>query len=317
MKKILIADDDPSSVRYIGELLKSGYEVYVAGDGVAALDLARRIRPDLMLLDVMMPGMDGFSLCSEIKKEDSLANIPVVFITARSEPDDIVRGFDVGGQDYIAKPFHPKELYARIRTHIELKSAQEIMKEDSRRLAEVNRDLAGALERMEIMARIDPLTGLANRRFLIERLGQEAARTRRHGKVMSIAIADIDNFKRINDTKGHECGDIVLQRIASVLSGGVRREDLLARWGGEEFLLVFPETTPENARGISEKLRSQVASTRIRYEEEDVHITITLGVAEYNPALEADANIRRADAALYKGKQSGKNRVCLDDGEEC
>jgi diguanylate cyclase (GGDEF)-like protein len=313
MKKILIADDDPATLHYLGEMLKGEYQVFVAANGLQAVELARRILPDLVLLDITMPGLDGYEACLEMKKDAALAPVPVIFITARSGESDIVRGFDAGGQDYIAKPFHPKELYARVRTHLELKNAQEHLKNNAVRLEDMNRELAAALERMEIMARVDPLTGLSNRRYLLERLEQEAARTRRHGKCLSLAIADIDDFKAVNDLRGHECGDLVLQRTSSVIMRGVRREDLVARWGGEEFLLVFPEIPPESAVAIAEKLRALVESERIDYGGEGVSVTITLGVTGYDPAHGIDANIRRADNALYRGKRGTKNCVCLEE----
>ncbi len=307
--KILIADDEPANLMLLGELLKREFEVFVAADGTKAVEAAKRTGPDLILLDVMMPGLDGYSACRMLKADPELADVPVIFITAKSDSDDVVLGFEVGGQDYITKPFNPQELHARVRTHIDLRIAQARLREDALRLEEMNRKLATALERMEIMAREDPLTGIANRRYILDRIGQEYARTARYGKNLSIAIADIDDFKAINDTFGHECGDLVLQRISAICASAIRPEDMVARWGGEEFLFLFPETAGDGALVIAEKLRSLIESDNFTYHATRVPFTITAGVAGIDLKLSIDENIRRADDALYEGKRTIKNSV--------
>jgi diguanylate cyclase (GGDEF)-like protein len=307
--KILIADDEPSNVRILGELLKNEYEIYVSGNGPETIQLAEQIVPDLILLDIMMPGLDGYGVCRELKSRKVTERIPVIFVTARKKADDIVRGFEVGGRDYIQKPFYPQELHARVRTHIDLKKAQEQLIEDSAMLEELNRQLATALEKMEVMARMDPLTGLANRRFLLERLEQETARTRRTGRPLSIAMVDVDNFKIINDSHGHECGDLILQRVARIMKESIRKEDMVARWGGEEFLLLFVETPLPEARMTAERIREKIASAAIDCGGVPVSLTVTIGVAVYDPALGIDANIRKADDAMYRGKRLTKNCV--------
>jgi diguanylate cyclase (GGDEF)-like protein len=307
--KILIADDEPSNVRMLGELLKNDYEIFVTSDGHEAVHLAEQILPDLILLDIMMPGLDGYGVCRELKSRKATEAIPVIFVTARKKTDDIVRGFEVGARDYIQKPFYPQELHARVRTHIDLKNAQERLSENAARFEEMNRKLATALEQMEIMARVDPLTGLANRRFLLERLDQEAARAMRTERPLSLAMADIDNFKSLNDTHGHECGDIVLQHVAQNIKDCIRKEDMVARWGGEEFLLFFIETPVEEARLTAERIREKIAGLTVAYHEKLISITITVGVAHYDTALDGDANIRKADDAMYRGKRLTKNCV--------
>ncbi|HNW28220.1 MAG TPA: diguanylate cyclase [Spirochaetota bacterium] len=315
-RKILIADDEPSNVRILGELLKNDYEIFIAGDGGEALDLAARILPDLIILDVMMPGIDGYDVCRELKSRKETEGIPVIFVTARKKAEDIVRGFEVGGRDYIQKPFYPQELHARVQTHIELKSAQERLADDAAMFEEMNRKLASALEQMEIMARIDPLTGLANRRHLLERLEEETARANRTGRPLSIAMADIDNFKSINDTHGHECGDIVLQGVAQAIKECIRKEDMVARWGGEEFLLFFVETPPGDARLTAERIREKISGLTINYKGKPITLTVTIGVANYDHAMDGDANIRRADDAMYRGKRLSKNCVVAEGGPD-
>jgi diguanylate cyclase (GGDEF)-like protein len=310
--KILVADDEPSNVRILGELLKNDYDIFVASDGRETVRLAEEILPDLILLDIMMPGLDGYGVCRELKAIKATESIPVIFVTARKKTDDIVRGFEVGGRDYIQKPFYPQELYARVRTHIDLKRAHEQLADDAAMFEELNRKLATALDKMELMARIDPLTGLGNRRFLLERLEEETARAKRTGRILSIAMADIDNFKAINDTHGHECGDIVLQLIAQTIKDCIRKEDMVARWGGEEFLLFFVETPVGEARLTAERIREKIAGLTINYHEKPIFITVTIGVAKYDTAVDGDANIRRADDAMYRGKGLTKNCVVAD-----
>lgn len=306
MPKILIADDDPANLRFLGEMLKSEFEVYIASDGRTAVDLAVSELPDIILMDVMMPGTDGYTACRKLKADPVTAGIPVIFITARDRTEDIVQGFDAGGQDYLTKPASPQELHARVRTHLELKRTRE-------RYEDTNRLLSAALERMEIMARVDPLTGMANRRYLIERLEQEVARTKRHGKTLCIAMADIDDFKMINDTHGHDCGDLVLRRIAALIAESIRTEDLVARWGGEEFLLVFSDTPAEEARLLADRIRNHIASSPVEYRDSSIKVTVTIGVARYDTAISTDANIKRADDAMYRGKKSTKNCVVTAD----
>ncbi|MBP7738501.1 MAG: diguanylate cyclase [Spirochaetes bacterium] len=307
--KIIIADDEPSNVRMLGEFLKNDYEIYVAADGNETVRLAEKILPDLILLDIMMPGLDGYGVCRELKTRKETERIPVIFVTARKMADDIVMGFDVGGRDYIQKPFYPQELHARVRTHIELKKAQEQLIEDAAMLEELNRKLASALDKMEIMARMDPLTGLANRRFLLERLEQETARSRRTGRPLSIAMVDVDNFKIINDSHGHECGDLILKQVARTMKDSIRKEDMVARWGGEEFLLLFVETPLGDARQTAERIRHNIASVAVDCGGIPVSITVTIGVAAYDSAQSIDANIRKADDAMYRGKRLKKNCV--------
>jgi len=311
--KIIIADDEPSNVRMLGEFLKNEYEIYIAADGNETVQLAERIIPDLILLDIMMPGLDGYGVCRELKARKETEGIPVIFVTARKRADDIVRGFEVGGRDYIQKPFYPQELHARVRTHIELKKAQEQLIEDAAMLEELNVKLTAALEKMEIMVRLDPLTGLANRRFLLERLEQETARSRRTGRPLSIAMVDVDNFKIINDGHGHECGDDTLRQVARTMKESIRKEDMVARWGGEEFLLLFVETPLAEARLTAERIREKVASAMVDCGGIPVSVTVTIGVAAYDPAQGIDANIRKADDAMYRGKRLTKNCVVTEE----
>lgn len=307
--KILIVDDAPTPLRALAELLKDDYDVYTATDGPRAIRRAGEIRPDLVLLDVMMPGMDGYTICGILKNDPAMADIPVLFITAKSEPNDIVRGFEAGGHDYITKPFNPRELFARIQTHLELKHSRQDLRSYAEELERRNEELNRARERLEVMARIDPLTGLANRRYALERLSSELSRSLRHGEPFSLAMADIDDFKLFNDTHGHEGGDVVLKSVADIFVASVRKEDLAARWGGEEFLLIFPRLTIDQTAAAAEKLRAAVEAGSPEFKGKKLRVTVTIGVSEYDHALDLDANISRADGAMYEGKRATKNCV--------
>lgn len=307
--KILIVDDSPTSLRALGELLKDDYDIYTATEGRQAIQRTQEIMPDLVLLDVMMPGMDGYTICGILRSDPSTAEIPVLFITARSESDDIVRGFEAGGLDYITKPFNPRELFARIQTHLELRRSRQALRSYSEQLERRNEELNRARESLEVMARIDPLTGLANRRYALERLEAEISRSSRHNEPFSLAMADIDDFKLVNDTHGHEGGDVVLKSAADTLAASVRKEDMVARWGGEEFLLMFPRLSIGDAVKAAEKLRAAVEAGAPSYRGKKLRVTVTIGVAEYDHALGMDPNISRADGAMYEGKRTSKNRV--------
>lgn len=295
MEKILIVDDVPANIKILGELLKKQYKILVASNAQKALQIVRNESPDLVLMDVMMPEMDGFITCKTLKSQPETADIPLIFITALNETEDIVKGFGAGGQDYITKPFNPPELFARIQTHLELKKSREHLQRYARK--------------MEKFAKTDYLTNLMNRRCMLERMQEEVMRCQRHRNRFSIAIVDIDNFKRINDTYGHDCGDQVLRQFASILKDNVRLVDLVSRWGGEEFILMFPETDIQGADTACEKIRSIVARSSVCYEDHQITVTATFGVSEYKAGDNINEVIKSTDEALYQGKTMGKNRV--------
>jgi diguanylate cyclase (GGDEF)-like protein len=309
MKKILIVDDFPANIKVLGELLRDRFEVFVATNGLKAVTIAREKMPDLVLMDVMMPEMDGFSAASIIKNDKLTEDIPIIFITAKGETEDIVKGFEVGGQDYITKPFNPQELYARVNTHLELKQSKETLKDYALELEKANRDLKELNARLEFMAWHDQLTGLPNRRYMRDMIKNEQARSARSKKTFSFVMADIDDFKRVNDTYGHEVGDCVLKHVSEIIMVSLRKQDILSRWGGEEFLFLLPETDLNGALIVSEKIRSSIEAEPYNYEDKSIRLTLTLGVAEFDVSQGADDTIRRADEALYKGKKATKNCV--------
>jgi diguanylate cyclase (GGDEF)-like protein len=315
MGKILIVDDLPFNIKILSNLLKK-YEILVADNGSKAIQFAKTHLPDLILMDIIMPDMDGFSACSVLKNFAETATIPIIFITARNKAEDIIKGFEVGGVDYITKPFNSAELYARIKTHLELKRTREELNNYVLRLEELNKQLSHknvqlneVMKNLHVNAMTDPLTGLANRRHMTEKIHEEINRFSRTERLFSLILADVDYFKKINDDFGHECGDYILKSVAETMRANIRKHDSLARWGGEEFLFLLPETNLEGSLIIAEKLRKIVEESKIFYEDNKINITMTFGVASFSQSNGMDGSIKKADIALYKGKERGRNCV--------
>ncbi|ADD69482.1 response regulator receiver modulated diguanylate cyclase [Denitrovibrio acetiphilus DSM 12809] len=305
---VLIVDDNPQNLKVLGNILKDNtpYGLAFAMSGKEALEYLVKNVPDMVLLDVMMPDMDGFEVCKTLHARAETKGIPVIFITAKSEPEDIVKGFQMGGVDYVTKPFNEAELLMRINTHMELKRARDLLEEK-------NKELIEAYDKIEHLALTDTLTGIANRRNITNMLGKEAARCKRNKGKFSLIMCDIDFFKRVNDTYGHDAGDYVLKTISHVIQQALREQDIVARWGGEEFLIVLPETDAGNAVAVAEKLRTAIGNTEMSYEGISFSVTMTFGVSEYDVSLGIEKSIKKADDALYEGKQTGRNKVVRSD----
>ena len=235
---VLVAEDS-RVVRSIlrRQLEPHGFRVVEAGDGEQAVAMCRRERPDVVLLDVEMPRMDGYGVLASIKDEPGMAGVPIVFITARATTEDVVEGLGLGAHDYLRKPFEPSELLARVHAALRTKQLQ-----DELRLRNTE---------LDVMSRTDSLTGLHNRRHLEERLEELASLLRRHGGELAVLLVDVDRFKRINDEHGHATGDAVLRTLAHRLRDGIRAEDVPGRWGGEEFLVLLPSTGPQGSAAAS------------------------------------------------------------------
>jgi two-component system cell cycle response regulator len=293
---VLVADDS-AVVRAVvrSQLADQGFDVIEAGDGQQALDAVRECRPHVVLLDVEMPVMDGLQVLQEIKGDPDVADIPVVFLTARDGTSDLVGALEMGAQDYLRKPFDPSELLARVRAAHRVKSLQD-------ELRQRNADL-------DLVSRTDALTGLWNRRHLADQLPGAGSLAQRHGVPLSAVMVDIDHFKRINDADGHSAGDRVLQEVAARLRTSVRAEDLLARWGGEEFLVVLPLAGAKGAASLAERIRETIAGQPIADGHRTVEITVSVGFATLLEGEGMEAMVARADAALYEAKRAGRNRV--------
>ena len=323
---ILVVDDNTENIKLaVRHLKEEGYRTAFATSGKQCLTLVHEHFYDLILLDVMMPEMDGFETCRKIKAFPQYRDVPVIFLTARTDKEGVVEGLETGGADYITKPFHGRELTLRVGTHIELKKNREKLEEVnaelqkellagmklSEELEQSKKELQWANQQLHAMATTDPLTGMMNRRRMLDFLDYEAARMKRTDNSYSVLMCDIDHFKLVNDTYGHETGDVILKKVAAALMEEVREQDKAARWGGEEFLLLLPDTAGEGAVTLAEKLRLAVASLETEANGESLRVTMTFGAAVSNKNIDFDEAIRRADAALYQGKEGGRNRVFL------
>jgi len=309
--KILIVDDSPLEIKIIRKFLgnENAYNIIEAGDGKTALDLAKTAMPDLILMDIIMPEMDGLSVCKALRSQPATADIPVIFITAVSDSRDIVKGFEAGGQDYITKPFHSHELCARIKVHLDLKKSKEALLGYAQEMEMKNKELSELMVQLENSAMTDFLTGLANRRQMMQRMKAETAGLKRNGGEATLIMADIDDFKKINDTYGHDCGDLVLKSMAGLLKSVIREEDIIARWGGEEFLLLLPGIGLEGGRRVAERIRKIVEAKLFHCRTKMFSTTLTLGLTELDEIAGVEASINKADEALYRGKKMSKNCV--------
>lgn len=300
---ILVADDEPANRALIQRRLeRAGYRVLTAQNGREAVDVALKSLPDLVLLDVMMPVMDGLEACQLIKETEATHDIPVIFLSARDETDLKVSGLNLGANDYISKPFKAEELIARVSVAMRLKRERDAL----RRTADEARVYAEAAQER---AMTDALTGLLNRYGLQRILAHEYAEARRYNRPLSCLVIDIDNFKTINDTYGHTTGDAALKQVASILNEAVRRSDMVCRLGGEEFLALLPETTLDGALALAEKIRATTSEREFGESLRIFHLTLSIGAAALQDNESGNDMIARADMALYHAKEKGRNRV--------
>jgi diguanylate cyclase (GGDEF)-like protein len=298
---ILIADDNSTNIELLDAVLGADYEILFATSGAQTLELAVAETPDLILLDVMMPEMDGFECCLQLKADQRTAEIPVIFVTALNREKEETRGLEVGAIDFISKPFSPAVIQARVRNHMELKRQRDFLRGLSFR---------------------DGLTGLANRRQLDQFLDQEWRRSLRSHAPLSLILMDIDYFKDFNDALGHLAGDDCLRKIAQTLETSIHRAgDLIARYGGEEFVCVLPETALRGAVSVAEKIQSLLADLALPHPRSSVspYITLSLGVASDGAQNTESATtlLHAADQALYCAKAKGRNRIVVQPCTSC
>lgn len=306
--KVLVVDDIQLNRKLQKTYLEAeGYEVVLAQDGIEALKRIEEESPDLILLDIMMPKMNGFQVCRRIKSDDRTRFIPVIMVTALNELEDKIKGIDSGADDFISKPFHKLELLARVKSLLRIKHLHDALEEKIRELETVQ-------EQLRQLAITDGLTELYNYRFFKEQLHLEISRAKRHNINVSIAMIDIDYFKNYNDTNGHPAGDIVLKNIAQLLSSNIRKIDIAARYGGEEFALILVETDKQAATYVATKIKKLVEQHRFQYEETQPNgkLTISMGVATFpDDAIKPEELVSLADKRLYQAKKNGRNRVVL------
>jgi diguanylate cyclase (GGDEF)-like protein len=299
---ILLAEDNPVSRKLLEKtLVKAGHEVTSVENGRKALELFNEEFFPIVLTDWMMPEMDGLQLCRAIRKNASPGYVFIILLTAKDSKDDIISGLEAGADDYLTKPFNHAELIARLQT--------------GKRILELERSLKRANEEIRILSITDPLTGSYNRGYLTEHLPQEIKRTRRYGHHLSLVLCDIDYFKKVNDTYGHQVGDQVLKEFVRCVRKSIRDNvDWVARYGGEEFLIVVPETDTRGASHLAERLRGAISQMVIKVQEKGMHITASFGVTAFGPAtpddkISPEAMISQTDKFLYQAKQEGRNRV--------
>lgn len=315
--RILVVDDDPGARHLLGvHLRRAGFEVISAADGKEGLRTAILEAPQMVITDWLMPGMSGLELCKALRETEIGKHTYLIVLTSREEDDSVVAGLEAGANDYVTKPFNPRILLARVQAGdriIELRRQVEIDKLiDRKRVAQVSQ----LNRKLRTVTFEDMLTGLRNRRFAMEELQRAWTASNRTGRKVSLVMVDIDHFKKVNDEHGHQTGDAVLCATANVLRESCRRSDTVCRFGGEEFLVITTNGTPNEAMGCAERLRSAVEANRIQFGTFDRNVTISLGVAERSEEMQSiDELIAAADRAVYQAKAQGRNRACIDRPE--
>jgi diguanylate cyclase (GGDEF)-like protein len=302
MARVLIADDVPDNVKLLKLCLEDeGYEVVTAVNGQQALALASECVPDTILLDVMMPVLDGVEACRQLKQDERLGAIPVIMVTALDQEHDVIRGLDAGADDYITKPFNERVVAARTRAAVRRREA---VAENARLMHE-----------LEQQATTDALTGLLNRRTFFAGFERELRLSCRHDTPLSVLLMDLDFFKKVNDDYGHPVGDATLRAVAAQLKREFRTTDLLCRFGGEEFGMLLPSTDEANARDSGERARTAIAEMDISAGASQIRITASFGVASrLGDCCSVDELLELADEALKVAKQTGRNRVVTNSG---
>lgn len=291
--KIMVVDDTPTNIQVLAEILGQEYEIFFALNGMEGLAMAEAQQPDIILLDIMMPKMDGFEVCQKLKENPVTKNIPVIFITALNMEEDEAKGLELGAVDYITKPIRPSVVRARIKNHVKLKRYRDYLENISMK---------------------DGLTGVPNRRRMDEYLEQEWKRSKRKNKPISLLMLDIDHFKLYNDNYGHSEGDECLKKVASAIEDSLSRPaDMAARFGGEEFACILPETDEQGAKLIAKRVQENIKKMNIPHEYSPIDslVTLSIGIAATVPDESATVQkfLKSADQMLYKAKKSGRNQT--------
>lgn len=305
MSTVLIADDDRISCKLLASLLtKWGYQPEIVYDGVEAKrELMKAKAPQLAILDWMMPGLEGPEVIKAIRGARHEPYTYMLLVTAKGEKDSLLKGLDAGADDYLTKPYDPAELRARLRV--------------GARILGLERSLSSARETTEHQATHDLLTGVYNRATILELLSQEVSRCRNEGHKMALMIAGVDKFSSINEAHGHMTGDQVIKMLATKMASPLRPKDSVGRFGGEQFLILAPNCTLNQAMVNAERLRSKIAGEKFVVEKSSLALTVSVGVSAIRDgAVDGKAGLREADAALQQAKRNGRNRVeCLPNAD--
>jgi two-component system, cell cycle response regulator len=294
--KVLIIDDSPEAIALVKvRLSKDGLDVVCADCGKEGIKAVRRERPDLILLDVDMPDMTGFDVCRMLKAEPDLCMIPVVFLTASDTAEDKVKGLNIGAVDYVTKPFDAFELQARVNAGLRTKYMQDLLSE---------------------RASVDPLTGLANSRAVNARLAEEWARVERHGRSLSLIIAEMDRFERINSIYGRAAGDRALQVTSETIASQCRQVDMPARCDAGEFFIIVPDEIAKNAAVLAERCQSRVSKMNLKVNDEEIWVTVSFGIADSDGKSGVKDLIESARQALLVAQRTGGNRVVIEASQD-
>jgi len=298
--RLLIVDDAMENIQILNHVLGEEHEVLFAMSGERALELAHQHQPDLILLDAVMPGMNGYEVCAALRASSDVRDIPIIFVTALTTPEDETRALEAGAVDFITKPFNVAVVRARVRTHLTLKRQSDAMRE---------------------MTLTDALTGIANRRSFNDAIQNEWRRCARSVTLLSVIMIDIDHFKLYNDAYGHQAGDACLKQVAAaMLQCAGRSPDLLARYGGEEFVILLPQVDAQGAATVAARILESVRALAIphRMSSAGDTVTVSIGVATLLPDMGSDPEelVSCADNALYRAKKEGRNRFCVDDCDQ-
>jgi diguanylate cyclase (GGDEF)-like protein len=294
--KLLVVDDQPINIQVMYQAFAGDYQVFMATSGAQALTICKDNPPDLILLDVVMPGLDGFEVCAKLKADEATRHIPIIFVTAHTDAAQETHGLSLGAVDFIAKPVNPAVVRARVKTHLTLKFQSDLLRK---------------------LVFLDGLSGVFNRRYFDQQLGTEWSRSARSGLPLSLILLDVDFFKAFNDRYGHQAGDDCLRMLAVTLKSALKRPaDLVARYGGEEFACILPDTSFTDAMVLAGELERRVRELKVAHDDSSVDsvVTISLGVASRmgTPSDSSDAQtlLGLADAQLYQAKHTGRGRVC-------
>src|SRR6202521_934297 len=296
--KVLVADDSRIYRKLVEDTLsEKQYALLFAKSGREAIDLFSEHQPSLVITDWMMPDLSGIELCEHIRNHSRQTYTYLIILTGITEKNKLVKGLAAGADDCLAKPFHSEELLARVGV--------------GRRIVELHRQLAAKNLLLEELARTDPLTGLPNRRAIEDWATRQLSGAARYGFSFLVVLADLDHFKSVNDTHGHDAGDRVLKKFAEILKANSRRSDICGRIGGEEFLFILTHTTQENARIVIERIRAELEATKFDFDGGSLTVTASFGLAAFEGTQTADFNrlVTQADVALYAAKRTGRNRI--------
>lgn len=297
--RVLVVDDDPLTLHMVVYRLRQwGHDVVSANDGDSAWELIETDpAPNVAIMDWMMPGMSGLELCTRIRKRVDVPYVYIILLTGRNNPEDLIAGLDAGADDYLTKPFHLGELDARLRA--------------GKRIVDLQNDLISTRETLRIQAMQDPLTQILNHGAILDALLREVDRAHRQHQPVSVILGDLDGFKIVNDTYGHIVGDQILIEVAERMRRCLRSYDSLGRYGGEEFLLVLPNSDADQALGLAERIRLAISNVPFRYKNNELSVTLSQGVTTWREPypFPLERLIQTADGALYLVKNAGRNGV--------